>query len=102
MVSREKEHSHAFGSLNIEIFGRQYIFVISFAFLAIISAVSAASQNMTNLAVTRFLAGALGSSPLANGGGVLADMFPTSQRGMATTFYAAASFLGPVIGPIGE
>lgn len=70
--------------------------------LATFSAVSAASQNMATLAATRFLAGAFGSSPLTNGGGILADMFPASQRGMANSLYAAAPFLGPVIGPIGE
>jgi MFS family permease len=29
-------------------------------------------------------------------------MFPASQRGLAMTLFAAAPFLGPVIGPIGE
>ena len=92
----------AFCLLNIEIFGRRYIFIISFMLLSTFSAVSAASQDISTLAVTRFSAGALGSSPLTNGAGILADMFPASQRGMTNTLYAAAPFLGPVIGPIGE
>ncbi|KAF5853300.1 hypothetical protein GGP41_001911 [Bipolaris sorokiniana] len=83
-----------------EIYGRRYITVGSAFLLAAFSAASAASQNMTTLAVTRFLGGALGSSPLTNGGGVLADMFPSSQRGLANTFFSAAPFLGPAIGPI--
>ncbi|KAF7571245.1 ProP, Permease major facilitator superfamily [Pyrenophora tritici-repentis] len=84
----------------IEIYGRRYITVSSGLLLAVFSAASAASQNVTTLVVTRFLAGALGSSPLTNGGGVLADIFPSSQRGLATTLFATAPFLGPTIGPI--
>ncbi|EDU45987.1 ProP Permease of the major facilitator superfamily [Pyrenophora tritici-repentis] len=83
-----------------EIYGRRYITVSSGLLLAVFSAASAASQNVTTLVVTRFLAGALGSSPLTNGGGVLADIFPSSQRGLATTLFATAPFLGPTIGPI--
>jgi hypothetical protein len=48
------------------------------------------------------LAGSFGSSPLTNAGGVIADMFPASQRGLATSLFAAAPMLGPVIGPIGK
>ncbi|KAH7562609.1 hypothetical protein BM1_02129 [Bipolaris maydis] len=53
-----------------EIYGCRYIAVGSVFLLAAFSAGSAASQNMTTLAVTRFLAGALGSSPLTNGGAI--------------------------------
>jgi len=35
----------------------------------------AGSQNIETLVVLRFLAGAFGSSPLTNTGGVIADMF---------------------------
>ena len=48
----------------------------------------------------RFFAGAFGSSPLTNAGGVIADMFSASQRGLAMSIFAAAPFLGPTIGPI--
>jgi MFS family permease len=71
-------------------------------FLTAFNAGAAASQNITTLIVLRFLAGSFGSSPLTNAGGVIADMFPAAQRGLAMSIFAAAPFLGPVIGPIGE
>lgn len=69
--------------------------------LTVFNAGAAGSKNIQTLIVLRFLAGAFGSSPLTNAGGVIADMFPASHRGLATSLFAAAPFLGPVIGPIG-
>ena len=68
--------------------------------LTIFNAGAAGSQNIQTLVVLRFLAGAFGSSPLTNAGGVIADMFPASDRGLAMSLFAP--FLGPVIGPIGK
>lgn len=36
---------------------------------------AAGSQNIQTLVILRFFAGAIGSSPLTNAGGVIADMF---------------------------
>lgn len=55
---------------------------------------------MATLIVLRFLGGAFGSSPLTNAGGVIADMFPAKERGLALTAFASAPFMGPVFGPI--
>jgi MFS family permease len=70
--------------------------------LTAFNAGAAGSKNIETLIILRFLAGAFGSSPLTNAGGVIADMFPASERGLAMSFFAVAPFLGPVIGPIGE
>jgi len=70
--------------------------------LTIFNACAAGSQNIETLIILRFLAGAFGSSPLTNAGGVIADMFSASQRGLATSVFATAPFLGPAIGPIGK
>jgi MFS family permease len=70
--------------------------------LTAFNAGAAGSKNIETLLILRFFAGAFGSSPLTNAGGVIADMFPASERGLAMSFFAAAPFLGPVIGPIGE
>ncbi|KAH7406593.1 major facilitator superfamily domain-containing protein [Phaeosphaeria sp. MPI-PUGE-AT-0046c] len=83
-----------------ELYGRQYLFFGTYMLLTIFNAGAAGSQNIETLIILRFLAGSFGSSPLTNAGGVIADMFPASQRGMATSIFAAAPFLGPVIGPI--
>lgn len=50
------------------------MFTISYAGLTAFNAGCAASQNIQTLVVLRFLAGAFGSSPLTNAGGVIADM----------------------------
>lgn len=84
-----------------ELYGRQYLFFGTYAFLTFFNAGAAGSQNIQTLIILRFFAGAFGSSPLTNAGGVIADMFPAAQRGLATSFFAAAPFLGPVVGPIG-
>lgn len=66
--------------------------------LTAFNAGAAGAQNIETLIILRFFAGAFGSSPLTNAGGVIADMFPASERGMAMSIFAAAPFLGPVIG----
>jgi multidrug resistance protein len=83
-----------------ELYGRQVLFFGTYAMLTAFSAAAAGSQNIQSLIILRFFAGAFGSSPLTNAGGVIADMFPASQRGLAMAVFSAAPFLGPTIGPI--
>ncbi|KAJ5385448.1 Major facilitator superfamily domain general substrate transporter [Penicillium concentricum] len=83
-----------------ELFGRQLLFVTTYAALTAFNAGVAGSQNAWSIIIFRFLAGSFGSSPLTNAGGVIADMFPAQQRGIAMSLFAAAPFLGPIIGPI--
>lgn len=61
---------------------------------------SAGSRNITTLLVLRFLSGTFGGSPIVNSGGAIADLFPQAQRGLATTLYCVAPFLGPILGPV--
>lgn len=83
-----------------EVFGRQILFTGTYLALTAFNAGAAGSQNIQTLIILRFFAGAFGSSPLTNSGGVIADMFASKQRGLAMAIFAAAPFLGPVIGPI--
>ncbi|KAJ5332947.1 hypothetical protein MYU51_005397 [Penicillium brevicompactum] len=83
-----------------ELFGRQILFITTYAALTAFNAGVAGSKNAWTLIILRFFAGSFGSSPLTNAGGVIADMFPAKQRGVAMSLFAAAPFLGPVIGPI--
>lgn len=82
-----------------EIYGRQIIFVISFGAFTAFNAGCAGSQNTGTLLVLRFFAGAFGSSPLTNAGGVIADIFPASQRGLAMALFALAPSFGPCASP---
>ncbi|KAI5467634.1 major facilitator superfamily domain-containing protein [Mariannaea sp. PMI_226] len=83
-----------------EMFGRQVLFIGTYAGLTAFNAGCAGAQNAQTLIILRFFAGAVGSSPLTNAGGAIADMFPASQRGLAMAIFAAAPFLGPVLGPV--
>lgn len=81
-----------------ETFGRRNIFIMTYALLTAFSAGATGSQNIQTLVILRFLAGFFGSSPFGNSGGTIADMFPSAQRGIATSTYSAAAFLGPTLG----
>jgi len=56
--------------------------------------------SMAGLVIMRFIKGAFGSSLLANAGGVVADIFPASQRGLGIIVFSSAPLLGPVLGPV--
>ena len=83
-----------------ELFGRQVLFIGTYAFLTAFNAACTGAPTIYALVVLRFFAGAFGSSPLTNAGGTIADMFEPAERGLATALFAAAPFLGPVLGPI--
>ncbi|CAJ2504349.1 Uu.00g117430.m01.CDS01 [Anthostomella pinea] len=83
-----------------ELYGRQLLFFGTYAALTAFNAGAAGAQNSWTLIILRFFAGAFGSSPLTNAGGVIADMFPAKQRGLAMALFAAAPFLGPTLGPL--
>lgn len=83
-----------------ELLGRRNLFLFTYAFLTLWNSVAAASQTLAQLLVFRFLAGAFGSSPLANAGGSIADVFTAKERGLAMALFASAPFLGPALGPI--
>ncbi|WYZ43261.1 hypothetical protein EsH8_VI_000960 [Colletotrichum jinshuiense] len=83
-----------------ELFGRQLLFFGTYAVLTAFNAGCAGANSASTLLILRFFAGAFGSSPLANSGGVIADLFPAAERGLAMALFAAAPFLGPVLGPI--
>lgn len=81
-----------------EFYGRQVLFTITYAALTAFNAGAAGVKSFAGLVVLRFFAGAFGSSPLTNSGGVIADMFSQKERGFATACFAAAPFLGPSLG----
>ncbi len=82
-----------------ELFGRQVVFIGTYAALTAFNAGCAGAQNPWTLIILRFFAGAFGSSPLTNAGGVIADMFPASQRGLALAISCSCSVLRTGPGP---
>lgn len=83
-----------------ELIGRRPIFVGTLAMYTIFHVGQACAKNMTTLLVTRFICGFFAVAPLTNSSGVIADMWDPMNRGIATSVFASAVFLGPVLGPI--
>lgn len=83
-----------------EIYGRRWIYVASMASFTAFTAGTAGATNTESLLILRFLAGSMGSSGMALPGGVIADIFPATTRGLAMGIYATSPFLGPTLGPI--
>lgn len=81
-----------------ETFGWRNIFVMTYGLLTAFNAGACGSQNIQTLVILRFFAGFFGSSPFGNSGGTIADMFASSERGIAVSMYSAAPFLGPTLG----
>jgi multidrug resistance protein len=83
-----------------EFIGRRPVFIITCGALTAFNAGAAGSQNIWTLIILRFFAGAFGASPLTNAGGVIADLFEASERGVVLTLFTGAAFLGPGLGPM--
>lgn len=85
-----------------EFYGRQVLYFFTYMALVAFNAGTAGVMNFPGMVVLRFFAGAFGSSPLTNSGGVIADMFSQQERGFATAIFAAAPFMGPSLGEYDE
>ena len=81
-----------------ELYGRRKIFFLSFMAATAFSAGAAGAGSIAALLVLRFLVGSIGSAPMSNAPGVIADMFDKSQRGLAMCMFSGAPFLGPAAG----
>ncbi|KAH8646559.1 putative polyamine transporter 4 [Tricladium varicosporioides] len=89
-----------FASPLSELYGRRIIYWASLPLLVIFTGVAGASNNITQLILTRFFAGFFGSGALAVGAGTIADIWSDKSRGRASLFYIMAPFLGPALGPL--
>ncbi|KAI9702586.1 MAG: Citrinin biosynthesis cluster MFS transporter mrr1 [Candelina mexicana] len=89
----------AWGPLS-ELYGRTLPLYLGFVVFIIMQVPVAVAQNIETIMLCRFLGGAFGSAPLAVVGGALADFWGPVDRGIAVCIFAAATFIGPVAGPI--
>lgn len=81
-----------------EKFGRNIVYRVSTPLFMIFTLGSGFTNSIGPLIVLRFFAGASGSSPLAVGGGTMADLFPPQVRAVMTSCFMIAPFLGPSLG----
>lgn len=83
-----------------EVYGRKNAVLPPMFVAACFAFATAVSKDIQSVMITRFWAGFFASAPVTNTGGVISDLFPSTQRGIAIASYAMAVVLGPVFGPI--
>lgn len=83
-----------------EIYGRKPVFVVSFIVYTAFQIGCALSPNTGALLVFRFLGGCAASSPLANSGALMGDIWDQKTRGKAVALFTLAPFAGPSMGPV--
>lgn len=81
-----------------EIYGRLYVYhATNVVFLAFLIG-CALSQNLAEFMVFRFVSGFMGGTPMALGGGTIADVTRPEGRSTAMALFS----LGPLTGPVSE
>ncbi|KIM93298.1 hypothetical protein OIDMADRAFT_173323 [Oidiodendron maius Zn] len=83
-----------------EVLGRKRPLFFGYMAFAIFQIPVAVAQNLETIMVCRFLAGCFGCAPLAIIGGAFVDFWNPVDRGVAMCVFSAATFIGPVVGPI--
>lgn len=73
---------------------------ISYALLTAFKVCAAGARNIEALLILQFLARLFGAAPITISDAIVADLFPSSHRGIAMTLFAAAPSMGPVLGSI--
>lgn len=83
-----------------ELGGRVPVYVITLGLFSLFEVGSALAPNIQTRIICRFFAGFMGSSPLSNAGGSLADIVSPRDRTYFFPMFAQAGFSGPVLGPV--
>ncbi len=81
-----------------EVYGRKIAVLPPMFIVACFSFGTATAKDVQTIMITRFFSAFFSAAPVTNTGGVLADLFPPSERGIAIAAYAMAVVIGPVIG----
>lgn len=81
-------------------FGRAPVYMITLLIFSLLQIPTALAKNLGALLPLRFLAGFVGSPPLATGGASLADMWPPQDRVVVIGAWSIAAMCGPTLGPL--
>ncbi|GES61841.1 MFS general substrate transporter [Aspergillus terreus] len=83
-----------------EIYGRLPIYhAANVMFVAFILG-NALSQSLSQFLIFRFLSGCAGGTPMALGGGTIADITTIQKRAVAMALFSMGPLAGPVLGPV--
>ena len=83
-----------------ETFGRRAMYMWCFFIFTLLQVPTALAPNIETLIVVRTISGFFGSVGIANGGGTITDMYPSSQRASIFGWYLLGPLLGPTLGPL--
>ncbi|KAJ0426567.1 major facilitator superfamily domain-containing protein [Aspergillus carlsbadensis] len=84
-----------------EVFGRRFIYLVMTPIALLFIMGAGFAKNLPTLAVCRFLAGLLGSSPLAVGAGTIMDIWSDGQPATrAIILFMTTAFIGPALGSL--
>ncbi|PSR94443.1 major facilitator superfamily domain-containing protein [Coniella lustricola] len=83
-----------------EHYGRRPIFYMTFTAYLAFNFLCAFPPNFGSLLVGRFLTGTFVAAPLSNAPGVLADLWPPLDRGVAMAGFSLMVWAGPALGPV--
>lgn len=83
-----------------EVYGRVWVLHLANLFFLVFNLGCAFAPNTISFLIFRFLAGFVGSAPVACGGGVVSDLFSERDRASAMAFYYIGPLIGPVVGPV--
>ena len=61
---------------------------------------SATGKDIQTILITRFFSGVFGSAPVANTGGVMADIWQPRERGLPMVIYGVTLAGGPAMAPV--
>ncbi|GAQ06152.1 uncharacterized transporter C1529.01 [Aspergillus lentulus] len=83
-----------------EVYGRVPVYhAANIIFVAFIIG-NALSRNVAQFLVFRFISGCAGGTPMALGGGTIADITTIEQRAVAMALFSMGPLAGPVLGPV--
>ncbi|GJN75989.1 hypothetical protein PLICBS_010100 [Purpureocillium lilacinum] len=83
-----------------EVYGRLPIYHASNAIFVVFVIASALARSLPQFMVFRFLSGCAGGTPMALGGGTIADVTSLEQRASAMSLFSLGPLTGPVLGPL--
>lgn len=83
-----------------DLMGRIRILRFTVTFYLIFTIACALSTSLPMLIVFRFIAGCFGGAPMAIGGGVVSDLYPSGQRSRPMAWYSVGTMMGPALGPV--
>ncbi|KAL3472237.1 putative MFS transporter [Aspergillus californicus] len=83
-----------------EVYGRVPIYHAASVIFVVFIIGNALSQNAAQFMVFRFFSGCAGGTPMALGGGTIADITTLEDRASAMVLFSMGPLAGPVLGPV--